>query len=176
MNNPFVTTLPNGMLAVSHCVGDDADGKKKAKTMFELSRDTDMVTHFDPDVHTLVAIAAGIPGHFPLSCHDCSEADLPDAVVGDRYFRDAVEDTGTSIQVNMPKARVIHMDRIRTVRNAELEKLDGSEQVAIRSGDTLEVDRIRALKTKLADIPQTFDLTLAVTPEELKALWPAELA
>lgn len=30
-------------------------------------------------------------------------------------------------------------------------------------------------KQKLRDLPQTLDLTVAQTPEDLKALWPADL-
>lgn len=32
-----------------------------------------------------------------------------------------------------------------------------------------------AERQKLRDIPQSFDLTMAATPEELKNLWPSEL-
>ena len=94
--------------------------------MFELSRDTDMTTHFDPAIHSLDAILSGIPGHVPLVCRECDVAELPaeqaDRGVSDT-FRDAWEDTGT-ITVNMAKARVIHMDRIRRVRDQGLVNLD----------------------------------------------------
>ena len=106
------------------------------------------------------------------------DATLPYHITGDRYFRDAVvwDDTvPNKCRCDMPRARVIHMDRIREVRDIELAGLDGPEQVAIRRGDTVEVERIRALKQRLADIPQTLDLSVYQTPEDLKAAWPAEL-
>lgn len=83
-----------------------------AKNLFELSRTTDMTTHFNSTVHTLDAIAAGLPGHKPLSylsCCECDRADLPQ----DRYFREAWEDRDGSIQVNMVKAREVHKKKLK---------------------------------------------------------------
>lgn len=96
----FVTTFPDGHLSIIR-VGLDASGKKLAKTMFELSRSSDMATHFDPEIHTLQAVAKGITGHVPLSCRECDEADLPveNSRRGiDPTFRDSWEDTGTVIR------------------------------------------------------------------------------
>ena len=126
MSKRFLTTQ-NGSLAITTIIGDDPDGLKLAKTMFELSRDgSESSSHFDSTVHTLDAIARGIPGHVPLVCRKCDETDLP-AEQAERginpTFRDAWEDTGTAVVVNMPKARVIHMDRIRRKRNEKLQKL-----------------------------------------------------
>jgi hypothetical protein len=82
----YVTTNKDGNLSIVAIVGDDADGSKLTKTLFELSRDTDMTTPFDAAVHTREAIAAGITGHRALAVlGSCEEADLPD----DRYFREA---------------------------------------------------------------------------------------
>ena len=94
-----------------------------------------------------------------------------------RHFRDAWTDDlpGNQIDVNMTKARTIHMDRIRKVRDVELRKLDVVFMRAIESGDVAEQKRIGVLKQTLRDIPQTFDLSGATTPAELKALWPSGL-
>jgi hypothetical protein len=94
----------------------------------------------------------------------------------DRYFRNAWEcsQTGT-MNCNMTKARVWHMNRIRDVRNVELVKLDLLSLRALETGNTVERDRINRLKQVLRDIPQTFDLTPFATTAELKAAWPAEL-
>jgi len=51
----------------------------------------------------------------------------------------------------MPKARVIHMDRIRTMRDAELKKLDVPFMKELEAGDTLEQQRIAELKQ--AEVP-----------------------
>ena len=88
MAKKYITIGANGIVAVTSIVGDDADGNKLTKTLFELSRTTDLTTHFDPAVHTREAIAAGISGHRALALTaECEDSDLP----ADRYFRDAWE-------------------------------------------------------------------------------------
>tara|TARA_R100000458_G_C8186813_1_gene181901 strand:- start:437 stop:712 length:276 start_codon:yes stop_codon:yes gene_type:complete len=88
MAKRYITTQSDGTLAITEIAGDDADGSKLTKTLFELSRTTDMTTHFDPDVHTREAIAAGLDGHRALSVTaECEDTDLP----ADRYFRNAWE-------------------------------------------------------------------------------------
>jgi hypothetical protein len=83
--------LPNsdGGISVVKIIGDDPDGLKLTKTLFELSRTTDVDTHFDPAVHTREAIAAGLSGHRALSLS--AEIDDTDVASLDRYFRDAWE-------------------------------------------------------------------------------------
>ena len=78
------------------------------------------------------------------------------------------------VTVNMSKARVIHMDKIRNVRNKQLAGLDLPFMRAVEAGDVSEQARIANEKQVLRDIPQTLDLTTD-TPEELKAIWPIEL-
>ena len=81
-------TIRNDTVSVTRIVGNDTDGVKLTKTLFELSRTTDMTTHFDPAVHTREAIAAGLSGHRALALiAECEDTDLPT----DRYFRDAWE-------------------------------------------------------------------------------------
>jgi len=88
MTKRYVTIQADGSLAITHVNGSDADGLKLTKTLFELSRTTDLTTHFDPAVHTREAIAAGISGHRALALTaECEDTDLPT----DRYFRDAWE-------------------------------------------------------------------------------------
>lgn len=94
-----------------------------------------------------------------------------DAIPEDRYFRNALE---YSLNVNMGKARGIHMDHIRKARDRELKRLDVEYMRADERGDTLGKQEISALKQRLRDIPQKFDLTVAKTPGELKALWPVD--
>jgi len=78
------------------------------------------------------------------------------------------------IVINMPKARGIHMDRIRQVRNKELANLDVPFMKALEDGDTDVQVTLKVKKQELRDIPQTFDLTTD-TPEQLKELWPEGL-
>jgi hypothetical protein len=88
MAKRYLTLAADGGLSITQIVGDDADGRKLTKTLFELSRTTDMTIHFDPAVHTREAIAAGIAGHRALALTaECEDSDLP----SDHYFRDAWE-------------------------------------------------------------------------------------
>ncbi len=83
----YIINKDGGIVIVS-IVGDDTDGNKLTKTLFELSRTTDKDTHFDPAIHTRSAIAAGLAGHSALILTaECEETDLPT----DRYFREAWE-------------------------------------------------------------------------------------
>ena len=80
------------------------------------------------------------------------------------------------VNVNMTKARVIHLEEIRRVRNEELAKEDINLMIANESGTSSEQDAVKAKKQTLRDLPATFDITTDVdTPEKLKAKWPSEL-
>jgi len=88
MAKRYLTLTADGGLSVIQISGDDADGSKLTKTLFGMSRTTDMTTHFDPAIHTREAIAAGISGHRALALTaECEDTDLPT----DRYFRNAWE-------------------------------------------------------------------------------------
>jgi len=76
--------------------------------------------------------------------------------------------------VNMNRARGLHMDQIRKVRDAELEKTDLPFMKAVEAKDANAQATISAEKQLLRDIPQTFDLT-ARTPAALMSKWPVEL-
>ena len=80
------------------------------------------------------------------------------------------------INVNMSKARAIHLEEIRKVRNAELVKEDVTFMRAVEAGDTDTQATIATKKQVLRDLPATFDITTDVgTPEKLQAKWPSEL-
>ena len=80
------------------------------------------------------------------------------------------------INVNMTKARTVHLAEIRRVRNAELVKEDINMLKAIEAGDASTQSTVATKKQVLRDIPATFDITTGVTtPELLKAKWPTEL-
>jgi len=102
------------------------------------------------------------------------DATIPKVDSAADSFRDAWE-WQNGVSVNMSKARIIHMNRIRQARDAELTKLDTSFMRAVEVGDATEQARISQLKQTLRDIPQTFDLASLTTPETLKAAWPPEV-
>lgn len=95
--------------------------------------------------------------------------DLP----GDRDFRNAWVKSGVSVSVDMPKARVIHMGRIREVRDSELKRLDQESLKNMESGSSNTA--VSNSKQRLRDIPQNFDLSAFKTPQALKAAWPVGL-
>ena len=69
----------------------------------------------------------------------------------DKTFVDAWKKSGDKIEVDMTKARDIHMNRILEARNKETE---------------------RAKRQALRNIPQDFTLDSANTVEDLEAIWP----
>ena len=75
--------------------------------------------------------------------------------------------------VNMAKARFVHMDRIRVMRDKELVKKDLELLKAMESGDSSAEATIKTDRQALRDIPQTIDITTGGdTPEQLNARWP----
>lgn len=98
-------------------------------------------------------------------------SDIP----ADRTFREAWEHGGNKILVNMPRARDIHLGRIREARNKALADMDIETIKAMGQGDNKALVDVEAQKQVLRDIPQTIDLDQANTPEELRAIWPKEL-
>lgn len=93
----------------------------------------------------------------------------------DRSFRAAWEDTTGGVGVNMPKARVIHLDRIREAREPLLAELDAQYVRALEADDKRAIADVASKKQALRDLPQTLDLESAKTPDELKAIWPEAL-
>jgi len=124
--------------------------------------------HFPPVGPHWIVDEADLPGGIPANGIERTANDHAN-------FFDAWE-WNDGCKVNMPKARVIHMDRIRTVRDAELLKLDVVYLKALETGDTAEQSRIAALKQELRDIPATFNLSTAKTPATLHSRWPELLS
>ena len=88
MSKRYLTIAADGRLSITEISGDDAEGNKLTKTLFELRRTTEMTTKFDAAIHTREAIAAGLVCNRALSVTaECEDTDLP----SDRYFRDAWE-------------------------------------------------------------------------------------
>jgi hypothetical protein len=112
----------------------------------------------------------------------CTAEDIP----ADRTYRNAwcLQDVADGdrvtvtarVAVRMSRCRELHMARIRAARDTALTDLDVPQQRAMVAKDEAEVARIEGEKQALRDLPQTFDLTAAVTPDTLSALWPEGLA
>lgn len=106
-----------------------------------------------------------------------SHREMPDeAIPTDRTFREAWADTTPEpvIDIDMPKARTIHLNRIREKRNAELAKLDIEAIKAQDMNDSVTLQTIRARKQELRDLPATIapSIEAAATVEELKLVQP----
>lgn len=95
----------------------------------------------------------------------------------DRTFRNAWKDAPGrgKPDVDMPKAREIHRERLRRLRTPLLEQLDADYMRADESGDQQEKRRVAAQKQALRDVPADPRIDAAQTPEELKAVIPEVL-
>jgi hypothetical protein len=108
-----------------------------------------------------------------------SHRQMPDsAIPTDRTFRDSWADTTSelTIDIDMAKARSIHLERIRIKRNTELSKLDIQATKAQDIGDAETLAQIRLRKQELRDLPATLAPTLAsaVSVDALIAIKPLE--
>ena len=124
------------------------------------------------DVIDLDALAEkDIPDGIPFEI--CDSLDLPKG----REFRGAWinHPTKPGLKVDIPKARDIHMDRIRKARDKKLAESDVAITRAMEDENQPEIAKLRAERTVLRDIPATFDLSGATTPAELPVLGPNEL-
>lgn len=97
------------------------------------------------------------------------------AIPTDRTFRDAWTLNGAGIAVDMPKAREIRREQLRTLRKPKMEALDVAYMRADEMGDTAEKQRIAALKAALRNVTADPAIEAATTPAELKAALPAAL-
>jgi hypothetical protein len=97
--------------------------------------------------------------------------DVPTA----RSFRNAWGITGTDVSVDMPKARVIHMGRIRGARDVELVKTDAEYVAADSRGNPTERNAVIAKKLALRDLPANTDLERFTDAAALDAFWPTQL-
>ena len=97
------------------------------------------------------------------------------AMVGDRTYRSAwrFDKDTRKIYTDMDAARIKHMDLIRIHRDKELRALDVEWMKAMGQNDQVRARAIETERQRLRDIPQTFDLSKATTPEELKSTWPS---
>jgi hypothetical protein len=108
-----------------------------------------------------------------------SHRQMPDdAIPTDRTFRNAWADITPelTIDIDMVKARDIHLNSIRIKRNAELSKLDIQATKAQDIGDAETLAQIRLRKQELRDLPATLASALAsaVSVDALKAIQPLE--
>lgn len=121
------------------------------------------------------AVARALSESVPLSAKTNARVIENSDVPSDRTFRDAWKDSGSNIDVDMPKAREIWREKMRLARKPKLEALDVEYQKADEIGDQERKKLIAGLKKLLRDLTDLPAIEAAQTPEELKAIWPEEL-
>lgn len=93
----------------------------------------------------------------------------------DRTYRNAWKDTGGTVTVDLPRARLLHMRRIRHARDRELTKLDALWMRAFSRGQTDLANQIEAKRKTLRQIPQVANLDSKATLAEVHDYWPEDL-
>src|SRR5262245_3316550 len=95
------------------------------------------------------------------------------AIPQDRYFRNAWKRAGRSkVGIDMPKAREIHRNVLRRMREPLLARADVDYMRADEDGDVGAKGAVRARKQALRNVPQDPRIDAAKTPEQLRAIIP----
>lgn len=122
----------------------------------------------------------------PMTIEEIAAKDVPEGCpwrivdIGrlpqNREFRDAwTDDLDTdTVDINMPKARDIHLTNIRAARAQKFIELGFPHKLDSEVEEAFLSKQIRNKLQALRDIPQTINLDVH-TPEELSAIWPEEL-
>lgn len=142
----------------------------------------------NPDAKKSAIDAEGNDVMIPMTIDDVRAKALPETatsyavidksnIPADRTFRNAWSHDlpGGLVKVDIPKAKVLHMNNIRTIRNKLLAASDTDLLRAQEKNDTAAIDQLKAFRQALRDIPQTYSLTNFNTPEALKNAWPGQL-
>jgi len=92
------------------------------------------------------------------------------ANVPDKTYRNAWVAVNNQVVVDMPKARAIHLERLKAQREELLKVLDVEWSKHTAQNKKQEADAIEAKRQALRDMPVTIQVALnaAQTPEQLK--------
>ncbi|MFQ5741992.1 MAG: hypothetical protein ACE5HV_00205 [Acidobacteriota bacterium] len=136
------------------------------------------------EAEALAAVQAKVVPSDATGVEIVEDSDIPgfDSVTGTLHhheFRDALEkpSVGPPI-VNMAKARKIHVRVIEDVKGREVSRLASEEARARSAGRTVDADKAASDRAVVEAIDLgavNNQITNAATPEELSAVWPAEL-
>lgn len=91
-------------------------------------------------------------------------ADMPT----DRTYRNAWKQGVSGVEVDMPKARIIHTEKLLEAQVVKLKEIDREELAG--ANVTAERVTVRGFQAGLKT-----QIDAATTPEDLKAVWPVEL-
>ena len=97
---------------------------------------------------------------------------LKDEVAGSLEFFQAFKDKGDSIEVNLEKAKLIKVERVRRERNDVLNKMDKEFIIAERNNDKGKIAKLEARRLVLLDVPQDIEARMSSINDinELRAL------
>ncbi len=95
-----------------------------------------------------------------------TKAEIP----ADYSFRAAWKATGTSIAVDMPKAKEVTRERLRKERKPLMEALDIEAMKAVEAKDDAKLSEVAGEKQRLRDITALPEIDAATTPDQLKAI------
>lgn len=98
------------------------------------------------------------------------------AIPIDRTFRNAWRNNAAGKpEVDMPAARELWRDKMRRARGPKLAALDVEYQRADEAADAGKKAEVVKRKQLLRDVTDDPRIEAAKTPDDLKAVWPAEL-
>lgn len=129
--------------------------------IYPLDNNTIGVLEPSPEISIEEAIEKGVPTGKPNSIIEDNEIDLQ--FVGLYEYKDG------KANLNIEKAKAIHLDKFRSARSPKLQKLDIDFMKAVEANDEVKKAEIIAAKQALRDV------TLTVLPDDLagiKATWP----
>jgi hypothetical protein len=125
--------------------------------------ETNTVTHEEQVPMTIEEIAAkDVPEGVPYKIVDSLDLD-------NDYFNSYDYSEGSGAEVNIDKAKAIHLDKFRAARTPKLAKLDVDYMKAVEQADITKQAEIAASKQALRDVTLT---PLPDTLPEIKAVWP----
>jgi hypothetical protein len=101
-----------------------------------------------------------------------------DKIPADRSFRNAWTDDNETptVDINMEKARDIHLNRLREIRAKKFDELGFPKRLHPSIEDAIVDVETKEKLQALRDFTKNIDLSVAETPEELKAIMPEELS
>lgn len=113
-------------------------------------------------------IARSVFDHRPLSWRFIEPGDLPQ----DRTFRRAWKDSGHRIEHDLDRARAHVLQRVRELRQPQLDELDRQWHRHTSRRDEAATAKVEAERQRLRDLPDALAPALAAarTVEELKPL------
>ena len=114
----------------------------------------------------------GLPLPQPVRYKVVDEAEIPT----DRTYRNALRHSETGFAFDLDTAKALHLTMIREARVESLNALDTAWMKATGQKDQVAADAVEAKRQTLRDLPTTIGIEKATTIDELKALWPVELA